>query len=145
MLRQKVKRLTIATFASVALAVGGLAAAGPAFADGPGTCYSGSGCLYFDPGYQGASYDVGNNWSSFYGLYFGCAGGGGCDGNGVALWNNASSAANFNGTYNMCIYYNSNWLGSSDWFAQNGHAGWYGDLSNTYKNNASNLWQTGWC
>ena len=135
----KVKRLAVATFASVAIAAGGLATAAPASADGPGTCYQGDGCLWFQAGYNGASYDLGNNWSDLAGLHFGCAGGGNCPGNGVPVKNNALSAANYNSGNVLCIFYNSEWLGSWDWMAVYGQPGWYKVLSSTSDNDASNL------
>ena len=139
MARTKIKRLAVAVFASVAITAGGLATAAPASADGTGTCYQGDGCLWFQYNYAGATYDLGNNWSDLYGLHFGCAGGGNCPGNGVPVKNNALSAANYNSGETLCIYFNSEWLGSWDWMAPHGQPGWYKNLTATNDNDASNL------
>lgn len=140
MARKNLKRFALAAFASAAITAGGLATAAPANADGPGTCYQGDACLWFQT-YSGASYDVGNNWSDLWGLNFGCAGGGNCAGNGVPVKNNAWSAANYNGSYTFCVFYNSEWVGSWDWMAPYAHSGWYKVLAATSDNDASNLFE----
>ncbi|MFD0637285.1 hypothetical protein ACFQ9X_42665 [Catenulispora yoronensis] len=81
----------------------------------------------------------------FAGGLFACQGMHTCDGDGRQLKNNAASAANFLAGLNFCVYYNSYWLGSSDWFAAYNHVGWYGNLNHTNGENASDHFSGGSC
>lgn len=136
---QKAKRFAVAAAVGATIVAGGVVSAGPASASGPGYCTSGNACMTYDSNNSGANYGLNANYSSYGNIMFGCTAVS-CDGSGVGVWNGAASADNFRSGYNLCIYFHTSWWGPKDVFAPYGNSGYAGNLNNTYKNNASNLW-----
>jgi hypothetical protein len=98
-----------------------------------GICAAGEVCLFYNSGYQGATFSDGYGSSQSpenYGApnWYVFSGGNGA---GVYVKNNAASVFDYNTNYSVTIYYNSNNTGPKQYFKR----GTGGNLNDTLKNN----------
>ncbi len=127
------KRISIGAVAGALLLSAATVASAQA-ASHDGTCngqYGGNGelCLYYNSNQAGAIHDFAADVSNFAGYTFIGPGAGA----GTGVKNNAASVTNKNGLRSATVYYNSNYVGASDYVAA-----WTSmNLSATYNNNAS--------
>ncbi|CAM3285266.1 hypothetical protein NODU109028_09260 [Nocardioides dubius] len=107
--------------------------AAPADAAGQdGTLHDGEFGFYYNSGCNGSMSDFATRKADLAGYKF-LSGGAGQN---TPVKNNSACAANARSTQNARVYFNSNYLGANDLIP----ADQYGNLTNTYNENASFRW-----
>lgn len=125
-----IKKLVVTSVATVGILA---ASAGAALAAGQnGVLTQGEAGFYYNSGCKGSLSDFATRKSDLAGYKFLTSGAG----QGQAVKNNSACAANARLSANMRVYFNSGYAGANDLIP----AGEYGNLTNTYNEDASFKW-----
>ena len=128
----KRRLVTMAAATTVAVGMVGVTATSAVAAGRDGVLNVGEMAFYYNSGCNNSLSDFAAKKANLAGYKYLSAGAG----KGTFVKNNAACAANARASQNMRVYFNSNYMGVNDLIP----AAQYGNLTNTYNENASFKW-----